>query len=167
MGTSEELTADKIEASIATLEPWLPLNQWPWSYQGKRAIEVALLSLRSELARMREAEPDCRRIDRVLAELRATAPHEERARALITKLNGWQPSPFDPVDVEFAVRDIVAAFVQVEREAKAEPKPAPPLEAIATLRVVVEWVREREAYDLDEAFAALSELESHLKGAGR
>jgi hypothetical protein len=44
--------------------------------------------------------------------------HEERARALISRLNGWQPSPFDPVDVELAVRDIVAAFREVELAAR-------------------------------------------------
>jgi hypothetical protein len=50
------MTLDKIEGAIEVLEPWPTLKHWAWSFQGKRAIEIALLALRSELARMREAE---------------------------------------------------------------------------------------------------------------
>lgn len=69
--------------------------------------------------------PDVERLQR-LAELSETksrpgpvnADERGRALAVVLKLNGWQPSPFDPVDQELAVRDVAAALREVAKEAQ-------------------------------------------------
>lgn len=44
--------------------------------------------------------------------------YDEQAREVVRKLNGWQPSPFDPVDQELAVRDVAAALRVAAQEAQ-------------------------------------------------
>ncbi len=37
-------------------------------------------------------------------------PFEAEARDVVRKIDGWQPSPFDPVDYDLAVQDVAAAI---------------------------------------------------------
>jgi hypothetical protein len=55
---------------------------------------------------------------------------EAKARNVVAKLNGWQPSPFDPVGHEYAVRDVAEALrfaraEALEEAAKVAEDPSP------------------------------------------
>jgi hypothetical protein len=219
------LTPDKIEGAIEVLQPWTTLKHWPWSFQGKRAIELALLTLRTELARLREPKPS--------PPLRAVPPIGTRVRfeetgcvVVIEEFREtevvarddtgfeWRIPPADFFDGRLSlvnaqprgvarlqslysehrqalplafVREFPAAMTLIEetlaalcadrleleklRRVKylADCPPAAPLEAMATLRGMLNARAKHEPVvgELDCSFEALSEIEDFVKAVSR
>lgn len=151
MTDTDTLTADGLEAALALAQNYLGfIYDEVFKLGGEEreafsvfneALHKAFAAARRELARMREAERLCAGCDSPLAKCDAWASKGQPAIKCCPDCSHGR-----------------------------EPKPSPLLEAIRAAREALDRIEMRSGApceDYDEISLALSELESHLKGAGR